>query len=81
MCLIKYKNELKGTYKLGRVISVKKGADGLVRTVRLAYKNANEKCMREVDRPIHGIAVIVPVEEQVPSNLNPKADSFEPSKT
>ena len=81
VCLIKYKNELKGTYKLGRVISVKKGADGLVRTVRLAYKNANEKCMREVDRPIHGIAVIVPVEEQVPSNLNPKADSFEPSKT
>ena len=45
------------------------------------YKNPSEKVFREVDRPIHGIAVIVPIEEQVhelSSNLDPKADEFKP---
>ena len=28
------------------------------------YKLPGEKCFRSVERPIHGIAVIVPIEEQ-----------------
>ena len=81
VCLIRYKNEVKGTYRLGRVKSVKQGADGAVRTVTLIYKNPNEKTFREVDRSVHGIAVIVPIEEQsqvVVSDLNPDASVFEP---
>ena len=81
VCLIRYKNELKATYRLGRVKSVKKGVDGAVRTVTLIYKNPTEKTFREVDRSVHGIAVIVPIEEQsqvVVSGLNPAASVFEP---
>ena len=52
VCLIRYKNELKGRYRLGRVKSVKQGADGAVRTVTLLYKNPNEKNFREVDRSV-----------------------------
>ena len=75
VCLIKYANMKRGTYRLGRVKSVRTGTDGKVRTVTLSYKNENEKVFREVERPIQGIAVIVPVEEQV-STLNPNADEF-----
>ena len=39
------------------------GSDGLVRKVVLKYKLPNAKTFRLVNRPIHGIAVIVPVEE------------------
>ena len=74
VCLIRYSNERKATYRLGRVIDVKKSSDGLVRSVKLVYRNENETSFREVDRPIHGIAVIVPIEEQ--STLNPKAEVF-----
>ena len=80
VCLIKYKNEIKAKYRLGRVKSVKKSEDGLVRTVTLIYKNPNEKVFREVVRPIQGIAVIVPIEEQSnASGLNPEAREFEPN--
>ena len=80
VCLIKYKNPVKAQYKLGRVTQVKKGIDGLVRTVTLAYKNANETVHREVDRPIHGIAVIVSIEEQSGTiTLNPRANEFIPT--
>ena len=65
----------RGTYRLSRVKSVRTGTDGKVRTVTLSYKNENEKVFREVERPIQGIAVIVPVEEQV-STQNPNADEF-----
>ena len=81
VCLNRYKGELKGTYRLGRVKSVKHGADGAVRTVTLLYKNPNEKKFREVDRSVHGIAVIVPIEEQsqyIATGLNPAAAVFEP---
>ena len=78
ICLIRYKGELKGNYRLGRVKTVKTGKDGVVRTVRLEYKNAKETKFREVDRSVHGIAVIVPIEEQtVVSGLNPEASVFE----
>ena len=52
------------------------GKDNKVRTVTLQYKNPNENVFREVVRPIQGIAVIVPVEEQ--SNLNPDAQELTP---
>ena len=77
VCLIKYKNDFRGHYKLGRVTDVKTGADGLVRTIRLTYRNANENVNREVDRPIQGVAVIVPIEEQE-LTLNPNATEFIP---
>ena len=55
------------------------GSDGLVRKVVLKYKLPNEKTFRLVDRPIHDIAVVVPVEEQQPKKgLNPNADPFSP---
>ena len=38
VCLIRYKNEVRSTYRLGRVEDVKRGTDGLVRTVILKYK-------------------------------------------
>ena len=63
ICLIRYKG-LRANYRLGRVTDVYKGEDGLVRRVSLEYKLSNETTFRKVDRAIHGIAVIVPVEEQ-----------------
>ena len=81
IALIRYKNDIKATYRLGKVMDVKKGSDGLARKVVLKYKLPQEKVHRLVDRPIHGIAVIVPIEEQGKSNatpLNPNANEFHP---
>ena len=64
VCLIRYGKDKHATYGLGRVEEVKRGADGLVRKVSLKYKLPGEKTFRTVDRPIQGIAVVVPVEEQ-----------------
>ena len=64
VCLIQYKKEIRATYRLGRVTEVQKGDDGLVRKVKLQYKLPGEKKSRTVSRPIHGIAVIVPIEDQ-----------------
>ena len=76
ICLIRYRNESRSTYRLGKVDEIKLGADGLVRTIVLKYKLPSEKTMRKVDRPIHGVSVIVPVEEQ--SKLNVDALEFVP---
>ena len=64
ICLIRYRKETRATYRMGRIHEVRRGVDGLVRSVVLQYKLPNEKVFRKVDRPIHGICVIVPVEEQ-----------------
>ena len=77
VCLIKYAGLKRGSYRLGRVKSTTPGKDNKVRSVTLVYKNEGEKTFREVERPIHGIAVIVPVEEQT-SNLNADAPVFQP---
>ena len=74
VCLIRYGKDKRATYRLGRVIEVNKGSDDLVRKVKLEYKLSDENVFRTVDRPIHGIAVIVPIEEQ----LNPHAEEFQP---
>lgn len=76
ICIIKYRNELKGRFRLGRVKQVKAGTDGPVRTITLEYKNPGETSCRKVDRPIHGVAVLVPIEEH--STCNPVAEPFEP---
>ena len=89
ICLIRYRKETRATYRMGRIQEVRRGGDGLVRSVVLQYKLPNEKVFRKVDRPIHGICVIVPVEEQqlntgtvttvTDSTLNPCASTFVPS--
>ena len=76
ICLIKYRKETRSTYRLGRVKEVKVGSDSLVRTVVLEYKLPNETKFRTVSRPVQGVSVIVPIEEQ--STLNPNAASFSP---
>ena len=82
VCLIRYGKDKRATYRLGRVTEVKDARDGLVRKVTLSYKLPNEKNFRYVERPIHSIAVIVPVEEQSETqqetDLNPKAQEFVP---
>ena len=59
---------------------IKQGADGLVRKVMLKYKLPDENYFRTVEHPIHGIAVIVPIEEQIEieclHKLNPDAKEF-----
>ena len=64
ICLIRYKKSIRSTYRLGRVSEVKTSRDGLVRSVKLQYKLPTEKAYRYVDRAVHGIAVIVPLEDQ-----------------
>ena len=66
-------------YRLGRVKEVKVGSDSLVRTIVLEYKLPNETKFRTVSRPIQGVSVIVPIEEQ--STLNPDAAPFAPNQT
>ena len=91
VCLIRYKNDVRSTYRLGQVVKAEPGSDGLVRKVVLKYKLPNAKTFRLVDRPIHGIAVIVPVEEQAQEgesedennhkkevSLNPNASEYTP---
>ena len=86
ICLIRYKSEIRATYQLGRVRDVKLGSDGLVRTVNLEYKLPGEKKFRTVDRPVQGISVIVPIEEQNPDDsavdprLDPKVSEFIPTQ-
>ncbi len=80
VCLIRYRNDVRATYRLGRVQEIKVGSDGLVRSI-VKYKLPNEKNFRTVSRPIQGVCVIVPVEEQDPvvnSTLNPGATTFVP---
>ena len=62
---------------------MKRGVDGLVRTVSLKYKLPNESKFRTVDRPVQGISVIVPVEEQnlvADPRLDPSVPEFVPTQ-
>ena len=68
ICLISYKGAMRCTYRLGRVVGVHNGTDGMVRKIKLEYKISGEKTFRTVERSIHGVAVIVPVENQSPAN-------------
>ena len=79
ICLIKHRKETCSMYRLGKVKEVKVESDSLVRTVVLEYKLPNETKFRTVSRPIQGVSVIVPIEEQ--STLNPDAPLFNPNQT
>ena len=81
VCLIRYNKDKRATYRLGRVIEVKRGVDGLVKKVSLQYRLPDEKCFQPVERPVHDIAVIVPVEEQPEYRLNPDAPVFVPENS
>ena len=43
---------------------MKSEGDGLVRRVKVAYKNKDSNTWKEIERPVQTIAIIVPVEEQ-----------------
>ena len=53
-------------YKLGLIIGTKPSNDGLVRSVKVKCINRNEEklTVSYLDRPIHKLCCIVPVEEQ-----------------
>ena len=63
ICMIRYKG-MRSTYRLGRVTRVHTGVDGLVRRATLEYRLPTEKTFRSVERSVHGVCVVVPVEEQ-----------------
>ena len=63
ICLIRYKG-MRSKYRLGRVITAHEGQDGLVRRVTVQYRLPEEKSFRTVERSVHGVSVIVPIEEQ-----------------
>ena len=74
ICMIRYRNDIRATYRLGRVVDMKIGTDGLVRSVILQYKLPNETKFRTVSRPIQGISVIVPIEEHDLSESSPESN-------
>ena len=78
VCLIRYKNEVRSNYRLGCGKDVKRGNDGLVRTVILKYKLAAETKFRTVDHPVQGISIIVPVEKQ--TRLDPSVPEYIPKQ-
>ena len=53
-------------YKLGLVIGTKPSKDGLVRSAKVKCINRNDDklTVSYLDRPIHKLCCIVPVEEQ-----------------
>ena len=71
--LIQDSNQVRGKWKLGRVVTANPGKDGKVRKVEIQYKNPvlNEKVQIykgrgyvTVERPVQRLVVIVPVDEE-----------------
>ena len=63
--LINEETALVSEYRLGQVVGVKLSKDGLVRSARVRCINRGDRLSRIfLDRPIHKLCVIVPVEEQ-----------------
>ena len=68
--LVKDSNALRGKWKLAQVVTAVPGSDNKVRNVTLRYKavksgvNYNGQRDTVIDRSVHNIVVIVPVEEQ-----------------
>ena len=64
--LLKEEEARVADYKLGMVIGIKSSKDGLVRSVKVRCLNRieNRFTVSYLDRPIHKLCVIVPVEEQ-----------------
>ena len=51
-------------YRLGQVEAVKVSKDGLVRVVKVRTVGKGENKFTIVEKPIHKLCVIVPIEEQ-----------------
>jgi len=68
--LVKDKNALKGNWKLAQVIFASPAFDGKVRNVTVRYKlsipGTKYNGQRDIliDRSVHNIVVILPIEEQ-----------------
>ena len=71
--LIADSNAVRGQWKIARVSKTFPGKDGKVRNVELQYKNGRKREPLKtykgqgyvtIDRPVHKLVVIVPVEEQ-----------------
>ena len=70
--LLKDNNLLRGQWKLARVSEIIPSADGLVRTVKVMYKNLNDESGKsykgasetEVIRSVQRLVMLLPVEEQ-----------------
>jgi hypothetical protein len=52
------------TYKYARIVNMHVGLDGRVRDADVEYKVPRESKFRVTTRPIHKLALVVPVEEQ-----------------
>ncbi|KAK4316629.1 hypothetical protein Pmani_012229 [Petrolisthes manimaculis] len=68
--LVKDSNAVRGSWKLAQVVTATPGTDGKVRNVTLRYKagqsGSEYNGQRDIliDRSVHNIVVIIPVEEQ-----------------
>lgn len=68
--LVKDSNAVRGSWKLAKVVAATPGSDGKVRNVTLRYKVGQPGSKYEgqrnilIDRAVHNIVVILPVEEQ-----------------
>ena len=66
--LIQDNNMVRGKWKLGRVSKILQSKDGKVRKVEVKYKNQSDKGHSvpfiTIDRAVHNLVVIVPIEEQ-----------------
>lgn len=60
--MLKDASLLSKKFKLAVVSHVKKGADERVRSVKLKYKSVGGEGLTEVERSIHNVVVIVPVD-------------------
>ena len=66
--MIQDSNTFRGNYRMGVVKETFPGLDGKVRTVKVGYKNNdagpeyNGKQYTYIDRPVHKLIVIVPVD-------------------
>ena len=60
---------------MGRVHSINTGKDGLVRSVQVRCAKEGKISKNLLDRPIHKLCVIVPVEEQQWYSWWPETDN------
>lgn len=60
--LLKDASLLSKKFKMGIVSECKEGKDGRVRSIKVKYKNEDKKSFTEVERSIHNVVVVVPVD-------------------
>ena len=77
---LKHESQLSLTYQFGIIISTEVSRDGLVRKVRVKYRNHNEDVFRETYRSVRSLVLIHEVDElnlmEELYELNKKADKL-----